>query len=136
MAPLTVLDTPLTLFHDPASPESEFALEALQLGSRQFEVRRIDLPSSRPTTAELRDLAGRLGFTKSALYHHVPSKEHLLQQALDEALDNLSEAVAAARSDTSVSALERLRRAVRGSGSAPIRTHLPPCGRARRAEYG
>ena len=34
------------------------------------------------------DLAGELGLSKSAIYHHVPSKEHLLQQALDEALDS------------------------------------------------
>ncbi|MBO9533095.1 MAG: hypothetical protein J7513_09005 [Solirubrobacteraceae bacterium] len=60
MAPLSIVNSPLTLLHDPSSPESEFALEALQLGCRQFEVRRIDLDSSRPSTAELRDLAGRL----------------------------------------------------------------------------
>lgn len=70
------------------------------------------------------DLASRLGFSKSALYHHVPSKEHLLQQALDEALDNLAAAVAAAAADRTVSALERLRRAVRGSVDVLI-NHLP-----------
>ena len=36
------------------------------------------------------DLARELGFTKSAIYHHVPSKQHLLAQALDEALDGLT----------------------------------------------
>lgn len=35
------------------------------------------------------DLAGRLGLTKSALYHHFDSKEQLLALALDEALDGL-----------------------------------------------
>ncbi|MGN6161947.1 MAG: TetR/AcrR family transcriptional regulator [Marmoricola sp.] len=70
------------------------------------------------------DLAARLGFTKSALYHHVPSKEHLLQQALDEALDSLAEVVDAARSDSTSSALERLRVAVRGSVDVLIE-HLP-----------
>ncbi|WP_265445242.1 TetR/AcrR family transcriptional regulator [Flexivirga meconopsidis] len=70
------------------------------------------------------DLAKRLGFTKSALYHHVPSKEHLLQAALDEALDGLSEAVATARADRSASALDRLRGAVRGSVEILV-AHLP-----------
>lgn len=61
MAPLSLHPTyPLTLFHDPASPDSEFALEALQLGSHQFDVRRIDLATSAPDAAELRDLADRL----------------------------------------------------------------------------
>ncbi len=35
------------------------------------------------------DLAGRLGLTKSALYHHFDSKEQLLALALDKALDGL-----------------------------------------------
>lgn len=39
------------------------------------------------------DLARDLGLTKSAIYHHVPSKEALLTSALDEALDGLSAAV-------------------------------------------
>ena len=39
------------------------------------------------------DLARELGLTKSAIYHHVPSKSHLLAEALDEALDELSAAV-------------------------------------------
>jgi AcrR family transcriptional regulator len=39
------------------------------------------------------DIARELGLSKSAIYHHVPSKEHLLSQALDEALDGLAAAV-------------------------------------------
>src|ERR1700712_4569849 len=35
------------------------------------------------------ELAGRLGITKSAIYHHVPSKGELLRIALDRALDGL-----------------------------------------------
>ena len=42
------------------------------------------------------DLARELGLTKSAIYHHVPSKEALLTAALDEALDGLSAAIDAA----------------------------------------
>jgi AcrR family transcriptional regulator len=62
------------------------------------------------------DLARELGFTKSAIYHHVPSKAHLLQQALDEALDELSAAVASATRQTDgLSAYERLRRVVERS---------------------
>lgn len=56
------------------------------------------------------DLARHLGLTKSAIYHHVPSKEHLLRQALDEALDGLTSAVETARADhRSGTAGERLR---------------------------
>ena len=39
------------------------------------------------------DVARELGLTKSAIYHHVPSKEHLLQSAIDEALDALTAAL-------------------------------------------
>jgi AcrR family transcriptional regulator len=61
------------------------------------------------------DLARELGVTKSAIYHHVPSKEHLLEQALDEALDELTAVVRAAREDTSGTAYSRLRAVVRRS---------------------
>jgi AcrR family transcriptional regulator len=60
------------------------------------------------------DVAEELGVTKSAVYHHVPSKEHLLSEALDEALDELEAAVdAASRADGS--AYDRLRGVVRRS---------------------
>ena len=60
------------------------------------------------------DVAEELGVTKSAVYHHVPSKEHLLSEALDEALDELEAAVSrAAAADGS--AYERLRAVVRRS---------------------
>lgn len=62
MAPLTLLSPlpHLTLFHDPDSPSSEWALQALQLGCHQIDVRRVDLAGSRPSESELRDLAQRL----------------------------------------------------------------------------
>ena len=72
MAPLTLISPPpeLTVFHDPSSPASEYALQALQLGCQRFDVRRTDLASSRPTTAELRDIASRLeGDRVDALVH-------------------------------------------------------------------
>jgi len=42
-------------------------------------------------------LADRLGISKSAIYHHVPSKEDLLRLALDEALIPLESVIAAVR---------------------------------------
>jgi AcrR family transcriptional regulator len=43
------------------------------------------------------DLARELGFTKAAVYHHLPSKEHVLELALEEALTGLTGAVERAR---------------------------------------
>lgn len=71
------------------------------------------------------DLARELGLTKSAIYHHVPSKEHLLSAALDEALDGLSEAIeSAAEADPGVRAYDRLRLAVQQSVEILV-DHLP-----------
>jgi len=70
------------------------------------------------------DLARELGFTKSAIYHHVPSKSHLLEQALDEALDGLTAVIAEAEANTSASAYERLRQVVRGSVAVLV-AHQP-----------
>jgi AcrR family transcriptional regulator len=70
------------------------------------------------------DLARELGLTKSAIYHHVPSKEALLAAALDEALDELSAAVDAAAQESSGTARERLRRAVQESVEI-LAAHLP-----------
>jgi AcrR family transcriptional regulator len=70
------------------------------------------------------DLAAELGLSKSALYHHVPSKAALLQQALDEALDALELALDAASSDPGASAYDRLRDAVRSSVTVLV-AHLP-----------
>lgn len=61
------------------------------------------------------DLARALGLSKSAIYHHVPSKSHLLQAALEQALDGLTAALVEAESQSEASAYDRLRRAVRGS---------------------
>ena len=71
------------------------------------------------------DLAKELGLTKSAIYHHVPSKEHLLAAALDEALDGLSAAVdSAAAAAPGTSAYERLRTVVQESVEILV-DHLP-----------
>jgi AcrR family transcriptional regulator len=70
------------------------------------------------------DLARELGLTKSAIYHHVPSKEHLLADALAEALDSLESALDEVEQDVSLSAYERLRAAVGGSVEVLV-AHLP-----------
>jgi AcrR family transcriptional regulator len=70
------------------------------------------------------DLAAELGLTKSAIYHHVPSKEALLSAALDEALDGLASAIDGAAADSAGTAHERLRTAVRRSVEVLV-AHLP-----------
>lgn len=67
------------------------------------------------------DLAAELGFSKSAIYHHVPSKQHLLEQALDEALDGLTRVLDEPRTGT---AYEQLRGVVRASVEVLV-AHLP-----------
>jgi AcrR family transcriptional regulator len=62
----------------------------------------------------MEDLAGRLGISKSAIYHHVSSKEALLGLAVDRALDRLF-AVADEVTAQGAPAAERLRRLVRSS---------------------
>ncbi|SDK56628.1 transcriptional regulator, TetR family [Nocardioides sp. YR527] len=64
----------------------------------------------------MNDLAKELGLTKSALYHHLPSKEHILGLALEEALTELTSAVERARATgTDSSAYERVRHLVQES---------------------
>lgn len=70
------------------------------------------------------DLARELGLTKSAIYHHVPSKGHLLERALDEALGELSSALDAVRADSTSTPEQRLRAAVRAS-VVVLAEHLP-----------
>jgi len=59
-------------------------------------------------------LADRLGLSKSAIYHHVASKEELLRLALDEALDGL-EGVLRAPEATTGAAADRLAFVLRGA---------------------
>ncbi|MCW2759433.1 MAG: TetR family transcriptional regulator, partial [Nocardioidaceae bacterium] len=70
------------------------------------------------------DLAKELGLTKSAIYHHVDSKESLLSAALDEALDALTSAIDSALDDPTTSAYDRLRSAVEQSVLI-LTDHLP-----------
>jgi AcrR family transcriptional regulator len=62
----------------------------------------------------MEELAGRLGITKSAIYHHVPSKVELLRLAMDRALDALF-AVTEEPGATTGPAIARLEHVVRGS---------------------
>jgi len=55
----------------------------------------------------MEDLSHRLGISKSAIYHHVDSKEDLLRIALDRALDGLFEAAGAVHA-MDAPAIERL----------------------------
>lgn len=62
----------------------------------------------------MEDLSGRLGISKSSIYHHVDSKEQLLALALDRALDGLFE-VADQVAASGGPAIERLEQLIRGS---------------------
>ncbi|MGJ4844384.1 MULTISPECIES: TetR/AcrR family transcriptional regulator [unclassified Leifsonia] len=59
-------------------------------------------------------LAERLGLSKSAIYHHVSSKDELLELALGEALDSL-EGVLAESGATTGPAADRLAHVLRGA---------------------
>src|ERR1700742_3461763 len=62
----------------------------------------------------MEDLARHLGITKSAIYHHVPSKDALLGLALDRALSGLEDAAREVRGQRGA-AVERLESLVRRS---------------------
>ena len=62
----------------------------------------------------MEDLAQHLGITKSAIYHHVPSKDALLGLALDRALSGLEDAAAEVRTMDG-RAVDRLESLVRRS---------------------
>jgi AcrR family transcriptional regulator len=62
----------------------------------------------------MEDLSRRLGIAKSAIYHHVASKEELLRLAVDRALDGLFAVADEARA-VDAPAIEQLELLVRGS---------------------
>lgn len=62
----------------------------------------------------MEDLSQRLGITKSAIYHHVASKDALLQMAMDRALDGLFAVVERTRR-LEAPAIAKLEHLVRGS---------------------
>ena len=79
----------------------------LEVAVRTFNERGYDATS-------MEDLSAALGISKSAIYHHVRSKEQLLRLAADRALDGL---VAVTREPAAQQgpAVERLRHVVRRS---------------------
>jgi AcrR family transcriptional regulator len=79
----------------------------LQVAVKLFNERGYDGTS-------MEDLSRKLGITKSAIYHHVPSKEELLRLAVDRALDGLF-AVASETDALDGRAIDRLEHLVRGS---------------------
>ncbi|WP_329057368.1 TetR/AcrR family transcriptional regulator [Amycolatopsis sp. NBC_01480] len=79
----------------------------LQVAVKLFNERGYDGTS-------MEDLSRKLGITKSAIYHHVPSKEELLRLSVDRALDGLFE-VAAQTAELDGRAIDRLEHLVRGS---------------------
>ena len=68
-------------------------------------------------------VARELGITKSAIYHHVKSKEELLHLAINRGITALDSAVEAESHRTSLNALERLRAAVHASVVILIEYH-------------
>ena len=62
----------------------------------------------------MNDLAAALGVSKSAIYHHVSSKEELLRIALDRALDGLHSVVTETQ-ELQAPAVDQLEFLVRGS---------------------
>jgi AcrR family transcriptional regulator len=79
----------------------------LQISVRVFAERGFDSTS-------MEHLAAALGLSKSAIYHHVSSKDDLLRIALDRALDGLQNVVAEAQA-LQAPAIGRLEFLVRGS---------------------
>jgi AcrR family transcriptional regulator len=79
----------------------------LQVAVKLFNERGYDGTS-------MEDLSRKLGITKSAIYHHVPSKQELLRLAVDRALNGLF-AVAHDTEFIEGRAIDRLEHLVRGS---------------------
>ncbi len=62
----------------------------------------------------MEDLSQRLGISKSAIYHHVTSKDELLRMAMDRALDGLFDALERTRR-LDAAAIDKLEHLVRAS---------------------
>jgi AcrR family transcriptional regulator len=71
----------------------------------------------------MEDLSQRLGISKSAIYHHVQSKDELLRMAVDRALDALFAVLAETRR-LDAPAIAKLEHLVRGS-VAVLQEELP-----------
>ena len=71
----------------------------------------------------MEDLSQRLGISKSAIYHHVQSKEELLRLAMNRALDGLFGVLDETRR-LEAGAIDKLEHLVRGS-VAVLQRHAP-----------
>lgn len=71
----------------------------------------------------MEDLSQRLGISKSAIYHHVQSKDELLRLAMNRALDGLFVVVDETRR-LEAGAIDKLEHLVRGSVSV-LQRHAP-----------
>src|SRR5207245_2902619 len=83
-------------------------------GRRDAAAAEVTTGAQDTDATSMEELAARLGVTKSAIYHHVPSKGELLRLALDRALDALF-AVTGEPGATTGRAIDRLEHVVRGS---------------------
>lgn len=63
----------------------------------------------------IQDIAQELGLSRSSLYHYFPSKEELLRALIEAETAGSFEFLGKLRDDTSLTASERLRQAVRSS---------------------
>ena len=68
-------------------------------------------------------LADELGISKSAIYHHVKTKEEILESALTEALDGLEAAMEEAE-QTDGSAREQIEAVITGAVQVDRKTTL------------
>jgi AcrR family transcriptional regulator len=71
----------------------------------------------------MEDLSRRLGISKSAIYHHVASKDELLRMAMDRALDGLFDVLSRTRR-LDAPAIDKLEHLMRGS-VAVLQDRLP-----------
>ncbi|MEJ5997881.1 TetR/AcrR family transcriptional regulator [Corynebacterium sp. H130] len=81
--------------------------DVMRIAVREFNIRGYEATS-------MGVLAQALGVSKSAIYHHISSKEELLKDATDRALALLDALVLESESSTG-SALEKLRGLIRGT---------------------
>ena len=90
--------------------------QVLLVAARTFTERGYDGTS-------MEDLSQRLGISKSAIYHHVQSKEELLRLAMNRALDGLFGVLDETRR-LEAGAIDKLEHLVRGSVTV-LQRHAP-----------
>jgi len=61
----------------------------------------------------MQDIAGAVNLQKASLYHHVSSKQEILLELLDQAIELLTEQILAAGDDKNISPADKLRQMMR-----------------------